>query len=84
MPVATTTVALLSVTRVVVTSSRIASRFEQIVVMTHIEGTRDDLDHKIRIDYDDRTGESRVWSVDTAPMSIEDLGADLLAAGAES
>jgi exonuclease SbcC len=70
--------------RVVELLRRLLDRFEQIVVMTHIEGTRDDLDHKIRIDYDDRTGESRVWSVDAAPMSIEDLGVDLLAAGAES
>jgi exonuclease SbcC len=70
--------------RVVELLRRLLDRFEQIIVMTHIEGTRDDLDHKIRIDYDDRTGESRVWSVDAAPMSIDDLGADLLAAGAES
>jgi exonuclease SbcC len=70
--------------RVVELLRRLLDRFEQIIVMTHIEGTRDDLDHKVRIDYDDRTGESRVWSVDAAPMSIDDLGADLLAAGAES
>jgi exonuclease SbcC len=63
---------------------RLLDRFEQIIVMTHIEGTRDDLDHKVRIDYDDRTGESKVWSVDAVPPSLDALGADLLAAGAES
>jgi hypothetical protein len=60
------------------------SRFEQIIVLTHIEDTRDDMDHKIQISLDDRTGHSVVRQDDLVVPDYDDLRAEMMAAGAES
>jgi exonuclease SbcC len=39
---------------------RLEGRFEQVILITHVEGIREGLDHVIRVDYDERTGASRV------------------------
>jgi exonuclease SbcC len=70
--------------RVVGLLRRLLNRFEQIIVLTHIEDTRDDMDHKIRIDLDDRTGHSvvRQEDLDLVP-DYDELRAEVLAAGAD-
>ncbi|HEX6313548.1 MAG TPA: SMC family ATPase [Gemmatimonadaceae bacterium] len=70
--------------RVVGLLRRLLNRFEQIIVLTHIEDTRDDMDHKIRIDLDDRTGHSvvRQEDIDMVP-DYDELRAEVLAAGAD-
>jgi DNA repair protein SbcC/Rad50 len=71
--------------RVVGLLRRLLDRFEQIIVLTHIEGTRDDMDHQIRIDLDDQTGNSVVRSLDLNPANdYEDLRAEIVSAGAET
>jgi len=69
--------------RVVGLLRRLLVRFEQIIVLTHIEDTRDDMDHKIRVDLDDRTGHSvvRMEDLDVIP-DYDDLQAEVLSAGA--
>ena len=39
---------------------RLEDRFEQVVLITHVESIREGLDHTIRVAYDERTGASRV------------------------
>ncbi len=39
---------------------RLEDRFEQVVLITHIETIREGLDHTIRVSYDERTGASLV------------------------
>lgn len=64
---------------------RLLTRFEQIIVLTHIEDTRDDMDHKIRIDLDDRTGTSVVRQDDLeAVPDYDELRAEMVAAGTGS
>ena len=71
--------------RVVGLLRRLLSRFEQIIVLTHIEDTRDDMDHKIRIDLDDQTGTSVVRQEDLdAVPDYDELRSEMLAAGAGS
>jgi exonuclease SbcC len=70
--------------RVVGLLRRLLSRFEQIIVLTHIEDTRDDMDHKIQISLDDRTGHSVVRQDDLVVPDYDDLRAEMMAAGAES
>jgi exonuclease SbcC len=71
--------------RVVGLLRRLLSRFEQIIVLTHIEDTRDDMDHKINIALDDRTGHSVVRQVDLDVVpDYDDIRAEMLAAGAET
>ena len=71
--------------RVVGLLRRLLSRFEQIIVLTHIEDTRDDMDHKINIELDDRTGHSVVRQVDLDVVpDYDDMRAEMLAAGAET
>ena len=70
--------------RVVGLLRRLLSRFEQIIVLTHIEDTRDDMDHKIQIGLDDRTGHSVVRQDDLVVPDYDDLRAEMMAAGAES
>ena len=71
--------------RVVGLLRRLLDRFEQIIVLTHIEGTRDDMDHQIRIDLDDQTGNSVVRSLDRNPATdYEDLRAEFVSTGAET
>ena len=70
--------------RVVGLLRRLLSRFEQIIVLTHIEDTRDDMDHKIQINLDDRTGHSVVRQDDLVVPDYDELRAEMMAAGAES
>ena len=70
--------------RVVGLLRRLLSRFEQIIVLTHIEDTRDDMDHKIQINLDDRTGHSVVRQDDLVVPDYDELRAEMIAAGAES
>jgi exonuclease SbcC len=71
--------------RVVGLLRRLLSRFEQIIVLTHIEDTRDDMDHKINITLDDRTGHSVVRQIDLDVVpDYDDMRAEMLAAGAET
>ncbi len=63
---------------------RLEDRFEQVILITHIEGVKDELDHVVLVDYDDQAGASRVRQVEVAVPDLDDLGADALAAGAES
>jgi exonuclease SbcC len=71
--------------RVVGLLRRLLSRFEQIIVLTHIEDTRDDMDHKINIALDDRTGHSvvRQLDLDVVP-DYDEMRSEMLAAGAET
>ena len=71
--------------RVVGLLRRLLGQFEQIIVLTHIEGTRDDMDHRITIDLDDQTGSSVVRQPDRhlAP-DYDELQAEMTPAGAES
>jgi exonuclease SbcC len=39
-------------------------RFEQVILITHIEGIRESLDQVLRVEYDERTGTSRVREED--------------------
>ncbi len=71
--------------RVVGLLRRLLPRFEQIIVLTHIERTSDDMDHKIRVELDDRTGHSsvRMEDLDVIP-DYDDLREEMLSAGAGS
>jgi DNA repair protein SbcC/Rad50 len=40
---------------------RLEGRFEQVILITHIEGIRESLDNVLRVEYDERTGSSRVF-----------------------
>jgi len=40
---------------------RLQDRFAQVILITHIETIREGLDHVIRVEYDERTGASRVF-----------------------
>ena len=70
--------------RVVGLLRRLLSSFEQIIVLTHIDDTRDYIDHKIQINLDDRTGHSVVRQDDLLVPDYDDLRAEMMAAGAES
>lgn len=63
---------------------RVQDRFEQVILITHIEGVKDELDHVVLVDFDDQSGASRVRQVDDADRNLEALSAGLLALGAES
>jgi len=63
---------------------RLQDRFEQVILITHIEGVKDDLDHVVLVDFDDQAGASRVRLVEPSVPDLEAMGAGLLGAGAES
>jgi exonuclease SbcC len=63
---------------------RLQDRFEQVILITHIEGVKDELDHVVLVDFDDQSGSSRVRNVEPSVPDLESLGAGLLGAGAES
>ena len=50
-------------------------RFEQVVLITHIEGVRDDLDHVIEVRYDENSGTARVQRGATAAPELPGEGA---------
>jgi len=45
---------------VVMLLHKLEGRFEQVIVITHIEGIRESLDNVLRVEYDERSGCSRV------------------------
>lgn len=45
-------------------------RFEQVIVITHIEGVRDGLDRVITVGFDERTGAAVVTPVDVSPDEV--------------
>ncbi len=49
-------------------------RFEQVILITHIEAIRDGMDHVITVQYDERTGASVVQQHDSA--TVGELGTD--------
>ena len=59
---------------------RLEDRFEQVILITHIEGVKDELDHVVLVDYDDHAGSSRVRSVEPAVPDFENLDAGMLPA----
>jgi exonuclease SbcC len=54
---------------------RLQDRFEQVILITHIESVREELDHVILVNYDEPTGESRVRSVEPSAPAIDELTA---------
>ncbi|MGH7718525.1 MAG: SbcC/MukB-like Walker B domain-containing protein, partial [Gemmatimonadaceae bacterium] len=55
---------------------RLQDRFEQVVLITHIESVRDQLDHVVSVRYDERSGASVVERPDDAlPAPLLPLGA---------
>jgi exonuclease SbcC len=49
---------------------RLQDRFEQVILITHIEGVRDGLDHVLEVRYDEDTGAA---SVRRAPTALPEL-----------
>lgn len=50
-------------------------RFDQVIVITHIEGVRDGLDRVIQVGVDEETGAAKVTQVDTAVAALQAAGA---------
>lgn len=50
-------------------------RFDQVIVITHIEGVRDGLDRVIQVGVDEETGAAKVTQVDTAVVALQGAGA---------
>jgi exonuclease SbcC len=63
---------------------RLEDRFEQVILITHIEGVKDELDHVVLVDYDDQAGATRVRQVELSVPDLDGLNADPLPAGAET
>ena len=51
---------------------RLQDRFEQVILITHIESVREGLDRVITVQYDDETGASRVEAETTASGALLD------------
>ena len=49
----------------------LTGRFEQVILITHIESIRDGLDHVVRCSFDERTGASQV--VEEDPLRVMEL-----------
>jgi exonuclease SbcC len=63
---------------------RLEGRFEQVILITHIEGVKDELDHVVLVDYDDQVGSTRVRHAELAIPDFEGLDAEEVPAGAET
>jgi exonuclease SbcC len=63
---------------------RLEGRFEQVILITHIEGVKDELDHVVLVDYDDQVGSTRVRHVELAIPDFAGLDAEEVPAGAET
>jgi exonuclease SbcC len=66
---------------------RLQDRFEQVILITHIESVREELDHVILVNYDEQTGASRVRSVEPSTPALDELtaaAASMRGAGAGS
>jgi exonuclease SbcC len=59
---------------------RLRDRFEQVIVITHIEGVREGLDRVITVRYDEESGASVVEQVDGGAPEYPAPGGELLAA----
>ena len=71
--------------RVVGLLRHLLTRFEQVIVLTHIEATRDDMDHQVLVSLDDLTGNSVVRMKDLGSLpDYEDLQEEMLSAGASA
>jgi exonuclease SbcC len=72
-------------TNVVELLRRLNDRFEQVILITHIENVREGLDRVIQVRYDEETGSSMVEQGDDivalADVAMLDDGGQLLAAG---
>ena len=51
----------------------LTGRFEQVILITHIESIREGLDHVIRCTFDERSGASRVVQEDTGMLGLPEL-----------
>lgn len=62
-------------------------RFEQVVLITHIESVREQLDRVILVEYDEHTGASRVRQVEPSipsfPESLAEAASEPIGGGAE-
>jgi exonuclease SbcC len=56
-------------------------RFEQVIVITHIDSVRDGLDRVLTVEYDEDSGASRV-RVPAAEMDLTSIGEETVPAGA--
>ena len=52
---------------------RLQDRFEQVILITHIESVREELDRVLSVAYDEETGASRVTLVEPAVPTFDDL-----------
>ncbi|MGH7710410.1 MAG: SbcC/MukB-like Walker B domain-containing protein, partial [Gemmatimonadaceae bacterium] len=59
---------------------RLHDRFEQVIVITHIDSVRDGLDRVLTVEYEEETGASRV-RVPTDDVDLTSVGAGAVAAG---
>jgi len=59
---------------------RLHDRFEQVVVITHIESVREGLDRVLTVRYDEESGSSRVEQEATAAPESDDAARDEYAA----
>ncbi|MGH7662970.1 MAG: AAA family ATPase [Gemmatimonadaceae bacterium] len=53
---------------------RLQDRFEQVILITHIESVREGLDRVIEVRYDDESGSSRVRTADRGVSAGEEAG----------
>lgn len=52
---------------------KLAQRFEQIVVITHMEDVKDGIEHLVYLDYEDSTGELKIESADEWEAAVANL-----------
>ena len=52
---------------------RLQGRFEQVILITHIESVREGLDHVITVEYDEESGTSRVDAEPAVGGALVDL-----------
>lgn len=50
---------------------RLQDRFEQVILITHIESVRDELDRVILVEYDEHSGASRVRQVEPTAQELD-------------
>jgi exonuclease SbcC len=62
---------------------RLQDRFEQVILITHIESVREGLDRVVSVRYDEETGTSRVDSEERSGNLSLDLGAGAAAGAAD-
>jgi exonuclease SbcC len=57
---------------------RLHDRFEQVIVITHIDDVRDGLDHSLLVSYDEETGAAQVRAVSAGDDDRQRLLGDAL------